>query len=94
MGIEMDINGFKRDLRRATERAANDGLRQSAQELQRELNAVSNSHGGRPIDEVKPALRAASKRIGMQLSEEELTEFATAISEGVPITVKAQRVRL
>ena len=76
------------------ERSANDLMRQSASELQSAFDSVSATHGGRPVDEVKPALAQACRRHDFTFDDDDLTAYATAISEGTRIVVETQDVRL
>jgi hypothetical protein len=92
--FEFDSDGFKRNLQRDMERSANELMRQSASELQSAFDSVLASHGGHPVDEVKPALTLACQRHDFTFDEDDLTAYATAISEGTRIVVETQDVRL
>jgi hypothetical protein len=89
-----DADEFKRNLRRAAEQSANEGMRKISADLQRMFDGLLTSHGGRPIEEVETAVRTACQRHQLKLDESELTAYATAISEGTRIIMKPQPVRL
>ena len=89
-----DSSSFQRDLRRAAEQAANDGMKELAAKLQHLFDDVLQSSGGKPVDEIKVTLAAACKRQDYSLDDEDLTTYARAISEGTRIVVQPERVRL
>jgi hypothetical protein len=89
-----DSSSFERDLRRAAEQVANDGMEELASKLQRLFDDLLRSSGGKPVDEIKAALAASCKREDFSLDEEDLTTYSTAISEGTRIVVQPERVRL
>jgi hypothetical protein len=88
-----DSSSFERDLRRAAEQVANDGMKQLASKLQRLFDDLLNSHGGKPVDEVKAALATACEREDFTPGEEDLTAYATAISEGTRVVIRPETVR-
>ena len=55
--------------------------------MQRTLDQLARQYKGRPVATVKPALKRAWERNGGKITDPELTEWATAISEGTPIKV-------
>ena len=73
---------------RAVERAvmelAEPAVRKIADDLQRLVDDLAASHAGRPVDEVKVALRSRWQQSTPDgdITDPELTEWATAISEG------------
>jgi hypothetical protein len=92
--FEFDSQGFKRDLKRQMEQAANDAMRESASQLQAASDSVLASHGGHPIEEVKPMLAEECQRHEFAFDDHDLTNYATAISQGTRILVKPEQVRL
>lgn len=57
-------------------------------EFQRAMDDVARSHSGQPVEQVKPAVRAALRRIDVEASEAEIADYATAISNGDRIEVE------
>jgi hypothetical protein len=76
MTIKFESGEFKRSLRREMERSANDLMRQSASEPQRAFDSVLATHGGRPIDDVRPALAEACQRHDFTFDDDERTAYA------------------
>jgi hypothetical protein len=64
-------------------------IRKVAPEVQRIFDSVYRTHNGKPVDQVKPVLKLAWERQGggARISDPELTNLATAISEGTRIKV-------
>ena len=88
------MSGFKfnfddRALKKVAQQAADEAGRQ----FQRELDRLRRTHSGKPLDEVKRHVRQAFRQIDVKASESEITDYATAISEGSRIKVQVERVR-
>ena len=90
MRFEWDERGFKR----AMEKAANDAIRKIAAESQPKLDAVFNAHKGRPVEEVIPPLRATVTEMGWTMTEDELRDYAEAISGEQRIVLRPENVNL
>lgn len=73
---------------KAVQSAALDGLREIANDYQRMLNRLGRQHGGRPVGDIKPILRREWRRIGGDITDPELTQYAQHISDGVQIQVR------
>jgi hypothetical protein len=54
---------------------------------QQMLDRMEREFRGRPVDEIRPALRAAWKRIGGDLTDPELTTCARRIKDGDHVEV-------
>jgi len=82
----MGLNGdFERQLRKAVQ----DGLRDVAKDYQKMLDSLGRRYRGQSLSTIKPALQREWKRVGGgRLTEPDLTEYATAISEGTPIKMR------
>lgn len=78
---------FERDLSKAVQGAVQD----VAAEYQRMFDSLLRRYSGRPVSEVKPALEREWRRIGGQLSDPELTEYASHISSGTRIVMRTDR---
>jgi hypothetical protein len=92
--FEFDSEGFNRDLESQMEQSANDAMRESASQLQTAFDSVLASHGGRPVLDVKSVLAEECRRHDFTFDDDDLTTYATAISEGTRIVVEAEQVRL
>jgi len=72
----------------AIDRTVQDAMRGAKRDLQRSFDDLGRRYRGRPVNEVKAALRDVLRREGWNVSEPELTEWATTISEGTRIVLK------
>ena len=79
------VPGWEEALHRAVQPAV-EGL---ATEYQQMFDSLLRRYKGHPVSEVKLVLRSEWSRIGGSISDPELTEFATAISEGTRIVMRA-----
>ena len=81
--------GVSGDFERQLKKAVADGLRDVAQDYQRMFDSLGRRYRGRPVSTIKPALQREWRRVdGGRLSERDLTEYATAISEGTKIKMR------
>lgn len=67
-----------------------DALNEAAREFQREMDGLLSSHKGKPVEQVKPAMRSALRRLDIDADEAEVTEWSTAISEGTRIVAEVE----
>ncbi|MEY2476784.1 MAG: hypothetical protein QOG87_2099 [Actinomycetota bacterium] len=77
-------------------RAVNEGMRKSIiPAVQEALDEVYASHGGRPLDEVKPALAERWATIGddWQLPEPQLTAWAEEIANGTRVVARLKPLK-
>ncbi|MEU8928125.1 hypothetical protein AB0D10_45755 [Kitasatospora sp. NPDC048545] len=79
-------------LERAVKQAANDGIRKLAADYQGLLDGLVSSHAGKPLAEVKAALQAGWQRLGGNLPDPELTQYAEYIKEGRRIEIRPQQI--
>ena len=91
------MSGFKFNfdadaLQRVVKQAANDGVRKIAADYQLLLDGLASSHAGRPLDEVKDALRAGWQQRGGDLTDPELTQYAEYIKEGRKIEIRPEQI--
>ncbi|NTW38520.1 MAG: hypothetical protein HGA44_01325 [Cellulomonadaceae bacterium] len=63
-------------------------MRGAQRDMERSFDDLGRRYRGRPVPEVKVALRGALRRGGGDAGEPELTEWAKAISEGTRIVLK------
>lgn len=83
----------KNALMREVQREAQKGIDQMAREQNRELERMSATYTGRPIEEIKPALQRPFARYDGKITDPELTEWAQLISDGTKITLKPDKMR-
>lgn len=88
------MKAFERDLRKAVEKAANDGMKKVGADIQRAFDRVHRMHGGKPVSNVRTALREEMRRSGFAPDQRQLDSWAKAISDGTHITVQVDNVRL
>lgn len=88
-----DARKFERDLKKAVEKAANEGMRKIGNDLQRTFDAVYRPHNGKPLTEVRTALSAALRRADFTPSSEQLRSWSEAISTGTYIKVDVKPAR-
>jgi len=69
---------------------ADSAVRARADELQKLVNRVASTHRGRPVSEIKSALRAGWRRVTRDgdLTDPELTRLATAIHDGTRVNIR------
>lgn len=63
--------------------------RQVRQLFQKVFDAVFTRHAGQPVSDIRAALESDFAREGVTITDPELTKYATAISEGTRIRVRA-----
>lgn len=89
-----DARKFERDLKKAVEKAANDGMKKIGGDLQRALDSVFRSHRGKPVDQVRIALGTALRRADFTPTVAQLQSWSQAISKGTHINVDVKPTRL
>lgn len=88
-----DSRKFERDLKKAVEKAANEGMRKIGNDLQRTFDSVYRTHHGQPVAQVRPALTSALRRADFTPTAEQLRSWSEAISDGTHITVDVRPAR-
>jgi hypothetical protein len=78
--------GWEKEL----EKAVRPALKDIASDYQKMFDSLLRRYKGRPVSEIKPALRREWSRVGGSISDPELTEYATHISEGIPIQMRVK----
>lgn len=51
------------------------------------LDRMGREYRGKPVSEIKAALRAEWKKLGGDLTDTQLTEFAKRINKGTPVVI-------
>jgi hypothetical protein len=78
--------GWEKEL----ERAVKPAIKNLASDYQKMFDSLLRRYKGRPVSEIKPVLRREWSRIGGSISEPELTDYATRISEGTRIQMRVK----
>ena len=78
--------GWEKEL----EKAVRPALKDIASDYQKMFDSLLRRHKGRPVSEIKPVLRREWSRVGGSISDPELTEYATHISEGTHIQMRVK----
>lgn len=78
--------GWEKEL----EKAVRPALKDIASDYQKMFDSLLRRYKGRPVSEIKPVLRREWSRVGGSISEPELTEYATHISEGTRIQMRVK----
>lgn len=75
---------------KALEKAVQPALKDSASGYQKMFDTLLRRYKGRPVSEIKPVLRREWSRIGGSISDPELTDYATLVSEGTRIQMRVK----
>lgn len=81
---------MSRDFERDLNKMLQGTMKDIASEYQKMFDSLLRRYKGRPVAEIKPVLRREWRRIGGSISDPELTDYATLISEGTRIKMKAK----
>lgn len=79
-----------KDFERELMKAAQSGLRELANDYQSMFDSLGRQYRNQPVEIIKPALRREWNRMGGSISDAELTDYATLISEGTHIEMRLQ----
>ena len=79
-------DNFERDLNNMLQGTMKD----IASDYQKMLDSLSRRYKGHSVAEIKPVLRREWARVGGSISDPELTDYATLISGGTSIQMKAR----
>jgi hypothetical protein len=89
--IKLDKN-FGRNLEREVMRMAQGHIDGLAREGTRAADRVLASHGGQPVEVVRPVLQRELKRAGLDISDPELTRFARQICVGGRVVIESDHL--
>jgi len=84
--FEFDDGAF----RRAVGKEVQKGLEELRSSYQRMFDRLIAQYQGRPVEEIKRALRIQWRREGGDITDPELTEYAQSIAEGRRIDVRVR----
>lgn len=83
--FEFDQKAFERGIRKDVE----DHVRGVSRDMTHEFDQLRAQFAGRPVNEIKPAVKRAWETGGGSITDPELTEYAQMISDGTEITFEA-----
>lgn len=75
---------------KALEKAVQPALKDISSDYQKMFDTLLRRYKGRPVTEIKPVLRREWSRVGGSISDPELTDYATLLSEGTRIEMKVK----
>jgi len=78
--------GWEKEL----EKAVRPALKDIDSDYQKMFDSLLRRYKGRPVSEIKAVLRREWSRVGGSISDPELTEYATHISEGTHIQMRVK----
>mgnify|MGYP006972344662 FL=1 len=78
--------GWEKELEKAIRPVTKD----IASDYQKMFDSLSRRYNGRPVSEIKPVLKREWSRVGGSISDPELTDYATLISEGTRIQMRVK----
>lgn len=82
---------FERQLERELQKATREAVADIAKDYQRMFDSLSRRYRGQPVSSIKPVLRREWSRLGGNISDRELTEYATHISNGTQIKMRVDK---
>lgn len=85
MNFKMNSD-FEKQVRAVADRAVKD----EAVKIQRLFDSLNRRYAGQPIEVIKPVLKREWQRNGGTLTDPELTEYATHISNGTKIRIRTR----
>ncbi|MFJ6281300.1 hypothetical protein [Arthrobacter subterraneus] len=89
MGSGFNFNG--KDFEKQVMKAAESGIRDLTKQYDRMFDSLRRQYTGRPVNEIKPVLQREWRRVnGGSISDPELTNYASLISEGTPIRMNVR----
>ncbi|GAB78778.1 hypothetical protein SAMN05421595_2431 [Austwickia chelonae] len=86
MDVDIMMSG---DWERELKKLVSGAVQEIADDYQSMFDRLGRQYQGRPVAEVKAALRREWKRLGGIISERELNEYAQLISDGTRIQMTA-----
>lgn len=93
MGIQVKFDGHA--LMRAIEKDVNEHVEKIARDRNRDFDRLAAEYAGRPIDEIKAAIRSmVSHWDGSKVSKAEIADWAQLTHEGTRIVLKPEKVKL
>ena len=81
---------MRKNFEKSIQQAAHAGLSEHLKKTQKSLDSFARQHKNRPMSEIKPALKRLFSRMGGSISDPELTDCATKISEGTKVQLRVK----
>jgi hypothetical protein len=78
----------------AMKKVAKTAYEDTAREFKGVIARLQRSHRGKPLEEVNRAVQQAFQKAGYKAPESDVNSYAAAISQGTPIEVKVDSLRL
>lgn len=72
------------------EEFAREAVNDAAREFQAAMDRLLATHKGTPVEQVKPAMRSALRRIEIDADADEVQEWSEAISNGTRIVAEVE----
>lgn len=94
--VKVDMKGFDpKSIQREVLKMADTAIRAQVDGLQKLVDRLGATHAGRPVSEIKTALRSGWRRITSDgdLSGKQLTDFATAIHDGTKVNIRYDGIK-
>jgi hypothetical protein len=89
MSSGFNLNG--KDFEKQVMKAAESGVRDLAKQYDRMFDSLRRRYTGHPVSEIKPVLQREWRRVnGGSISDPELTNYASLISEGTSIRMNVR----
>lgn len=74
---------------RVLDKVLHDAVRETARKAQPELDRLPRSHGGRPVAEIQPRLKALFDKYGLEPSDPRtIRSYAEQLAEGTRIVLQ------
>ena len=86
MDFRIDVDFNEEDFNKAIMKAAESGVRDVANEMNRDFAEMAGRLKGRPLDEIKAELVRYYRDRDGEISDPELTDYAEILQEGGNIT--------
>lgn len=81
----MDISEFSKNFDRIIAAEVHDAMKDTAKECTALLARLTRQYQGQPVSVIKPVLRREWEGSGGTMNDDELTDYATLISEGTRV---------
>ena len=72
----------------ALERAAKEAVKQALPGMQREFDALGRRSKGKPVESVKRDVKQLARKLGLELSDRDVTAYAETMAEGTRIKLQ------
>lgn len=84
--FQFDQKAFERSIQKEAEKH----VQELAREMTQEFDSLFDNYAGKPVSDIKPALKRSWEKSGGSISEPELTDYAQLISDGTRISFETE----